>query len=294
MASLVHDDVQHPSSSLDRAALRFADDIRDDLAKDKLVWPSVPGGVLKVRKVIQDPDATAADVARAAAADPALSTKLVRVANSVYYGGSTPCRDLHSAVVRLGRSAIEHVVMVFVVAQVFSVGNRRRIQPHLRRLWRHSTLVAAISELVAGQLPHLDKEVAMLAGLTHDIGALPVLVRAERVSALISNRKLLGPLVSMLHCELGQAMLHEWRFPSELTSVVADHEKLSRNSGIKADYVDVVMVANITSHLDTEHPLGAPDLSKIPALGKVGLEPDQLPEFLAQAVEKEALLRELS
>ena len=253
----------------------------------------MPVGVLKVRKVIQDPDTTAADVTRAAATDPALSTKLLRVANSVYYSGSTPCRDLHSAVVRLGSNAIEHVVMVFVVAQVFSVGNRRRIQPYLRRLWRHSTLVAAISELLAGNFPHLDKDVAMLAGLTHDIGALPVLVRAERVSTLIANRRLLEPLVSMLHCEIGQAMLQTWRFPSELAAVVAEHEQLFRNSGDKADYVDVVMAANIASHWGTEHPSASTDPSTIPALGKVGLEPEQLPELLAQAEKKEALLREL-
>ena len=154
--------------------------------------------------------------------------------------------------------------------------------------------MAAISDLLAGQLPHLDKDVAMLAGLTHDIGALPVLVRAERVSALISNWKLLEPLVSMLHCEIGQAMLQAWRFPSELTSVVPGHEQLLRNPGEQADYVDVVMVANITSHLDTEHPLAATDPGMIPALGKVGLEPDQLPELLAQVEKKEALLRELS
>ena len=42
------------------------DDIRGDLAKDKLIWPSVPSVVFKIRKTVQDPDASADDITRAA------------------------------------------------------------------------------------------------------------------------------------------------------------------------------------------------------------------------------------
>ena len=279
--------------NLKRAAHRFVDDIRLDLKRDKLVWPSVPVSVVKIRDIARRSDASADEIARAAATDPALATRFLKVANSVFYGGMTPCRDLHSAVVRLGNSAVEHVVLLFVVAQVYSIGSRRKIQPYLRRLWRHSTTVAALASLLADRSRDLDSDVAMLAGLTHDIGALPVLVRAERVPQLIECRELLDPLVKALHCEVGQAMLQAWRFPTELVSAAAAHEQVSRVGGECPDYVDTVIVANLLSRLPAnDHEKARPWL-ELPAFSKLDIEFDELPALCEGARSKEADLRQI-
>ena len=279
--------------NLAQAAQRFVEDIRSDLAADKLVWPSIPVNVVKIRNIAKRADASADDIARAAVTDPALATRFLKVANSVYYGGMAPCRSLHSAVVRLGSSAVEHVVLLFVVAQVYSVGSRRKIQPYLRRLWRHSTTVAALASLLASRVDGLDSDVALLAGLTHDIGALPVLVRAEKVPKLIERRELLDPLVKALHCEVGQAMLQAWRFPSELVSAAAGHAQVTRVGGERPDYVDIVIAANLLSRLRADDAESARAWLELPAFTKLGLEFEELPALCEEARTKEAALRQL-
>ena len=222
-----------------------------------------------------------------------MATKLLRVANSVYHGGLNPCLDLRSAVVRLGSETIDHVAMLYVVSQVFNVGARRQIQPLLRALRHHSTLVAAVCELLTEELTRLKPDGAMLAGLTHDMGTLPVLVRAEKVPTLIGNGQLLNPLIEALHGDIGRAMLQAWRFPAKLVSVVAGHEHLTRRSPGPVDYVDIVMVANLVSHACDDKRLAPDDRSAIPAVGKIGLEAEELLLLLAKAKHNEAKLRDL-
>ena len=57
---------------------------------------------------------------------------------------SVPCTDLRAAVVHLGHDAVKPMTLLFVVAQVYNVGKRTKVQQHLRRIRRHSTLAAAL------------------------------------------------------------------------------------------------------------------------------------------------------
>ena len=67
-------------------------------------------------------------------------------------------------------------------------------------LWRHSTLVASLSAALAKRAG-LDPEIARLAGLIHDIGALPVLVWAERVPHLLEDGRRLSLVTQRLHAD---------------------------------------------------------------------------------------------
>lgn len=281
------------SKSLALLSTQFVGEIREALSNDRLVWPSMPSVVLKIRSVMQDPGSSVDDITRATSMDPALSAQLLRAANSVYYGASNPCRDLRGAVVRLGAKALEHVVMLLVVARVFSVGKRGRIQPHLARMWRHSTLVGSLCECLAQRTEHLEPDVALLAGLIHDIGALPVLVRAAGTPQLLDNRQLLDPLVDALHCEVGHAMLEAWQFPGELVTIATEHEDLDRDVPGELDYTDLVIAANLISHMGTRHRHAETDWSAVPAMAKIALNPTLITEILEGAKQKEVALRNL-
>jgi len=286
-------ETRKPPSAVEQLAERLAQEIRSELERDALVWPSIPAVVVRVRRVMENPRSSADDIARAVGADPALAARLLKVANSVYYAGASPCKDLKSAVLRLGTDALEHAVLLLVVAQVFNVGKRRRIQPYLARLWRHSTLVASLSRVIAERVRHLETDVALLAGLVHDIGALPVLVRAEPVPKLLENRAVVEYLVAQLHCEVGNAMLTAWRFPTELVTVATAHEHLARDTGKRADYTDVVTAANILSRLGTTHRLAGVDWNEVRAISRLGLETTEAAEILERARAEEVSLLKL-
>jgi HD-like signal output (HDOD) protein len=277
--------------ALQRLLTRFKADILDDFANERLAWPSIPAVLIEIRRVMRDPEAGSSEVTEAVSSDPALATRLLRVANSMFYSGESSCDSVRAAVVRLGNATVEQVVLMLTVARVFSVGNRQKIQPHLSRLWLHSTRVAVLSEVLAGKLPPLKPDVAMLAGLIHDMGALPVIVQAQKYPTILSNPNILEPLISALRPELSYSMLSEWKFPRELITAVAGHEELMRRGQEQVEYVDLVLVANQLSYMDPQQPPADSPLWHLPAFEKVGIEPAQLPSIFEQAGERFELLR---
>ena len=276
-----------------RVADRFLKDIREDLDNDRLVCPSLPDVAVRVRKVLEDPAASGNDIAKVIRTDPALSAQVVRVANSAYYRGAAPAKDLHAAVVRLGDDVVQHVVMLLVVAQLYRVDTRAGITKHLQRLWQHSTLVASISELLAQRYTVLQPEVAMLAGLIHDIGVLPVLVRAQKVESIMADERILQRLLADLHPETGRVVLEKWCFPQELIAVAAEHEKLDRRSGELPDYIDLVQIANLLCYSGSDHPLAEVDPGALAATGKLGASPEDLEDIVRYASAEVAGLRAL-
>lgn len=253
---------------------RFRNGVLEDLALDRLALPSLPEVALRVREVLGNPDVTAHEITSVVATDPALSARLLRAANSALYGGSSPARELRQAVVRLGNKLVQQIVNLLIVSQLYEAKYRSRIRPHLTELWRHSTMVAALSERIARRFTKLEPEVAMFGGLIHDIGTLPILAWAEQIPHVLSEPHILQPLIHTLHAEIGCAILEEWSYAPELIKVVAEHEDLERGGGTNPEYVDVVLVANLLSYARSNHPLALADWSEVPAMKRLGIRPD--------------------
>lgn len=277
---------------MQRLAERFLKDIREDLARDRLVLPSLPDVVLRVWSALEAKDANARRIAEAISRDPALAARLLRVANSAYYGQvRRPVTDLRRAVARLGNRLVRYMVALLKVAQVYDVQAHPLTRPHLEALWHRSTLVATLAELITRRLPHLSPEEALLAGLLHRIGTLPVLVRAERVPAILQDPRILDALVEALQAEVGDAILTHWSFPPELVAVAREHGDLTRESPGLADYVDVVQTAMLMAYRDTEHPLAQVAWEEVPATLATGLEPEDGADMLEYASVRAAELR---
>lgn len=134
--------------------------------------------------------------------------------------------------------------------------------------------MAAISHALASQFTKLQPDQAMLAGLVHDIGALPILSRAEDYPDLLEDEESLDRIINSVHTTIGAEILRKWNFPEELVAVAEEHENLSRNSKGGPDYVDIVIVANLQSLIDTNHQHTDVDWSKVPAFEKLGLQAD--------------------
>jgi HD-like signal output (HDOD) protein len=268
-------------------------EIRADLAAGRLVLPSMPEVVLKVASLLNDPQSSGEALAEMVGKDPALSARFLRMANSAYFPGMRPVADLRRAIVRLGHKVIRHLIMTLSVSKLYDVRAHPVARPHLLELWRHSTLTATLSELIARRLGHLEAEVAMLAGLTHRIGALPVIVRAERTPEVLQTRSLVQTLLDRLHREVGETIVKAWRFPPELVAVVTQHDDLARESEGLADYVDVVQVALLSAYRGTEHRWGAAAWDSVPATLAVGLDEKDTADLVGFAGARVGELRRL-
>ncbi len=265
----------------------------DDLNHDRLTLPTLPEIALKVREVVQDPDASIARIAVVVGSDPVLSAKLLQVANSAAYRATRPIENLQSAIARLGLTVVRNIVTAMVMEQLYQESRNPEVTRHLKRLWLHSTRVGAISHVMARKFTRLKPDQAMLAGLIHDIGAIPVVCEGENVPELLEDEARLQRIVHKLHTLIGTSILDEWNFPQELIDVVAEHENLTRDSGPEIDYVDIVTVANLHSHLGSDHPLGRVDWSTVPAFTKLGLTPEESIEAMEEAQEEIEIIQSL-
>jgi putative nucleotidyltransferase with HDIG domain len=251
----------------------FVNELIEDLESGNLQLPTLPEVALRVRDVVDDENASANQIAEIIAQDAALSARLLQVANSPLYRGRQEIDRLSMVVSRLGNKLVRNLVTSQVMKQMFQATNDM-VDKRLRDVWEHSVQVAAIARALAANTPGVMPDQAMLAGLLHDIGTLPILYRAEERDELLDTPGLLDELIMRLHTRIGGAILKHWKFPDMLVAVAAEHENLERDHPGPADLIDVVQVANLQSHMDTDHPLAIVDWSNVSAFQRLGLDDD--------------------
>lgn len=248
-------------------------DLQEDIEANNLVLPTLPEVALRVRDAVESDGTSASQIADIVATDAALSARLLRVANSPLYRARHPIDNLQTAIARMGYGVVRNLVSSLVMQQMFQA-TTDALDIRLRRLWEHSVQVAAIARVLSNSVPGLQKDQAMLGGLIHDIGALPILVRAEDIPELLEDEQLLDRVIHNLHPLLGEKILKTWDFPDSLTAVAAQHENFERSASGPPDYVDLVMVANLQSYIGSEHPHTQLDWSTIPAFARIGIPAD--------------------
>lgn len=246
--------------------------ILNDLENGTLILPTLPEVALKVRDVVDDPDASAFQLSEVITTDAALSARLLKVANSALYRGRVPVESVQMAIARLGLTMVRNLVTSLVMEQMFQPTSSR-MDKRLRQLWEHSTQVAAISQVLANKQPGIRTDEAMLAGLIHDIGKLPILMRAEDYPELLDDANRLDVLIENLHPRIGAAILRDWQFSDTMVAVAAEHENLNYNSGPEGpDLVDVVQVANLQSYFDTNKALDAHERTRVISFEKLDVD----------------------
>jgi len=254
-------------------AEQFINDLLHDLENETLVLPTLPEVALRVRDALADDEQSLADVSKVITTDAALSARLIQVSNSPLLRTSRTIETVESAVTRMGSNMVRNLVTSIVMEQMFQATSDVT-DKRLRNLWEHSTQVAAIASALTNQFTKLKPDMALLAGLIHDIGALPILSRVEDVPEILDDVEMLDDIIAKTHCRIGERILAKWNFPPELVAVASEHEDLTRNSGGEIDYVDIITVANLQSLIGSNHPHTQVDWNTIPAFQKLGLTAD--------------------
>ncbi len=252
-----------------------ADAVRDEvtsaISKDQLQLPTMPEVALNIREAVESRDISAAKLAEVIAGDPSLAARLVKVANSPMYRGSREIETINMAVSRLGVDQSCNLATGFAMQQMFQATSEV-IDRKLRAVWAHATQVAAISSVLSKNFTRLKTDQSLLAGLTHNIGMLPVLTWAEEHDRLLNDGITLDKVIDEVHGELGAMILRNWKFAPDIADVPLLYTKYDRCSPA-TDYADVVMVAHLQTYAGTNHPCAQLDWTKIQAFAKLGLDP---------------------
>ena len=248
----------------------FLQSIKSDLEDETLILPSFPEVAIKAREAANNENTTAEELAAIISTDAALSARLLKVANSPLFRARNKIENIQIAITRMGSRIIRNLIMSITVEQMFNTRSKL-LSERFKNAWQHSIQVAAFSRVLAASTPNLDPEQAMLAGLFHDIGVLPILMAAENNPSLLADTQALDALIEDLHTEVGRLIVEHWDLPDNLTEVVWEHENLSRDHQENADYSDIVLVANLQTPSKDNHSNNTADWSTIPAFTKLGL-----------------------
>jgi len=250
----------------------FLDQIHLAIKNNSITLPTLPEVALRIRDAVENEDTCASQIADMVATDPALSARLLQVANSPLYRGRVTIDSIQMAITRLGNKLIRNLIISLAMKQIFQATSDT-MDTQLHTTWEQSVQVAAISRALSRQVPNLQPEQAMLAGLVHNIGSLPVLVMAENHPELIEDGIKLRRVVDSISPHIGETILKTWGFPDSMSKIPLNCQNLKYDGGPTADYVDLVIIAKLQA-LPPDHYLSQSDWSHIPSFSKIGLEPE--------------------
>lgn len=245
----------------------------DALTQDRLTLPTLPEVAMRIGQATQDERTTASRLAAEIGRDPAITVRVLRVANSAALSAGRRIDNLQQAVARLGMGLIRSLVTGLALEQLF-LARSPALKERLRRTWANSLEVAALAQVLASHCTVLRPELAMLAGLAHEIGSLPVIRMADSLGEDLPEPAALDRVIRNLQPRIGRLVLQAWDFPEELVEVPSRWMDFAREHAGPADYVDVVTVAALQSQQNREGRLAGIDRARVPAFAKLDINPE--------------------
>ncbi|MFJ7143095.1 MAG: HDOD domain-containing protein [Pseudomonas protegens] len=253
-------------------AEKVQQDLVEAIDNDDLVLPTLPEVAMQIRRAAEDPEISVSTLSKVIGRDTALSARLIKVVNSPLLRAAQEVTDLHTAITRLGVNYSSNLAIGLVMEQIFNARSEVVAQK-MHDVWRRSLEVAGVSYALCRSYTQLKPDQAALGGLVHQIGVLPILTYAEDHNELLSDPVSLNHVIERIHPLLGDKLLRVWEFPEQLVEIPGHYLEFNRQtSGI--DYVDLVQVATLYCHKDTDHPLSRIDAFSVPAFKKLGIDPD--------------------
>ncbi len=253
---------------------QLAIQLEEDLKQDRLSIPSLPEIATRVGRAIEEESCNAKTIARIIQTDPAITAKIVKAANSAFYGGHSPVETCTKAVVRLGMSVTNSLVVNYTMRDLFQTKSKQ-INLRMHKLWIHSIKVAAICYVLAKRYKAFNADEAMAIGLLHDIGIAAILNQASNYPELASDPAAMDLAIDELRGPFGSCILKSWRFPDAYITAVEEAENWMRDTEGAPDYCDILILAQLHSYVGTQKAQSVPPFDKIPAIPRLNLGPRQ-------------------
>jgi len=268
----------------DEIMAELSPELLDKLKKCKNL-PTLPKAALRIIEVAQLPEIDMGIVAEAVSVDPAISAKVMRIANSALYARRRESSNLRQALITLGLNA------TLTLALSFTLVNKLRKDPtkgfDFNQYWKRAILAGAWSRMLASEANFAGAEEVFLASLLQDIGMLAIdrvhpEVYADVATFDMPHATLAKHEVNKLgvdHCDVGAWLLSDWNMPEVLVDAVRysndcsaaeapeERRSLVRITALSGLLADSCIMAS-----------GAPGMGEVAGLVKqqLGLEPEVL------------------
>ena len=199
------------------------DEIRD--------LPTLPAVAHEVHCIVTDTNSNMSDLVRVIEGDMALTARILRIANSAYYGVPRKVDNLKMALFILGMQEVNNLVVTITVMRLFPVDSDHTIFD-MPRFWKHSAICAELTVGLYEGLRMHPPSSAYITGLLHDVGKLILAqyffdyyttslktAAEEAISLADSEIKILG----VDHGHIGSWLTKRWNIPDEISDAIARH-----------------------------------------------------------------------
>ena len=203
-----------------------------DLIKGTIRLISLPEIFIKINEMVDDPASSSSDIGKLISQDPALTARLLKIANSPLYGFPSKIDTVSRSITIIGIRGIRDLVLASSTIEVLSKFSSEFIE--MQYYWKHSICCAVYARLLAIQCNALHIEPYFVAGLLHDIGKLiilrklPEMARESHLRADDSGLPLSQveqEVIGFDHASVGAELLRFWRLPETILDAVTYHHQ---------------------------------------------------------------------
>lgn len=260
---------------------------------------TLPDVFVRINQLVNDPNSNIADIAKAAGQDPSFTVRLLRVANSSFYGFSSTIDTVPKAVSIIGTSQIRSLALATSVASSFDGLPNTLVS--MEHFWRHSLYCALIARTLAKQVRKCDPDALFTAALLHDIGELVIFNRlpeqaktalllvldsADEMPVYLAEQQVIG----FDHARVGGELARQWKLPPMLEECIEFHHDVNPALRFPRE-VALVHIANVLALMAEINTLDASDVSPIDprAWELTGLSPGAVMESAVLEAQSEVV-----
>lgn len=251
----------------------------------------------KLLSTLCSPATTAREITQLLGREPALAARVLRIANSPFYGQSRTVHSIEKAIVLLGLDAIRGIVAAGCLDR-FATRSSSSAGINALSVVAHSLATAAAAGAMSAQLPLARESDAFLAGLLHNLGVFVQLrLDAERMSqvadacarsAVPSIRQIERSAGIVTHEECFAVLADAWQLPLPIALAGAHHHDPSE---VPPEHRGLVTLVGLASQLAADagirHAVDAPEPALAPDIpGMLGIEADVVAEIRASLPER--------
>lgn len=232
---------------------------------------TLPDVFIRINRLVEDPNSTMADIAKVVGQDPSFTVRLLRVANSSFYGFSSTIDTVSKAVSIIGTSQVRSLALATSIASSFEGLPNTLVS--MGNFWRHSLYCALAARILAKQARKCDPDAVFTAALLHDIGELVIFNRlpkqakdalllvldsADELPVYQAESQIMG----FDHAQVGGELARQWQLPQMLEECIEYHHDIQSAQHFPRE-VALVHIANILALMAELQTLDPGDVSPI-------------------------------
>ncbi|MDX9790316.1 MAG: HDOD domain-containing protein, partial [Candidatus Kapabacteria bacterium] len=192
--------------------------------------PTMPIIVSEVLNAVDNPKSSAASLAKIIEKDQSLTARVLRIANSPFYGYTRKISTIDLAIVIMGFNTLKEIVLSIVIQRFFSRVKTRVF--NIKDFWQYGLFCGSASRLLSRKLGYKLAGEAFVAGLMHDIGILiiaeyftPQFMEIKKYAAehLVSHTEAELAVLDTTHAEIGAWIADKWNLPEKIADSIRNH-----------------------------------------------------------------------